>query len=98
MTDYLHVLTCTVEVGEGSPTVQWLDSDGVVTTGGDITVGASDTSGTTTTLTLIFDPLYTSHGGEYTCQSEVGSVMREDMMDVCVQSELYLQIVHCEKL
>ena len=63
-------LTCTVEANV-PPTVQWLYSSNgtVVTNVSDITVGIQRTTGSTTTLTLSFNPLHTSHGGQYTCQS-----------------------------
>ena len=67
-------LTCTVEANV-PPTVQWLySSNGTeVTNGSAITVGTERTTGSTTTLTLSFDPLHTSHGGQYTCQSTIDS-------------------------
>ena len=63
-------LTCTVEANV-LPTVQWLYSSygTAVTNGSDITVGTQRTTGSTTILTLSFNPLHTSHGGQYTCQS-----------------------------
>ena len=65
-----YKLICTVEANV-PPTVQWLySSNGSrVTNGSDITVGTLRTTGSTTTLTLSFNPLHTSHGGQYTCQS-----------------------------
>ena len=83
-------LTCSVIVSAGSPSIQWQYCNGSnVTTGGDITVGSQETSGTTvTTLTLTFNPLHTSHGGEYSCRSVVqGTVERTAMENVTVQSE-----------
>ena len=82
--------TCSVNVSAGSQSIKWQYSNGSnVTTGGDITVGSPETSGTTvTTLTLTFNPLLTSHGGEYTCRSVVQeTVERTAMIDVTVQSE-----------
>ena len=84
-------LTCSVIVSAGSPSIQWQYSNGgEVTTGGDITVGSPDldTSGNTTTLILMFNPLQTSRGGEYICRSVVeGTVERTAMENVTVQSE-----------
>ena len=65
-------LTCTVEANV-RPTVQWLDTNGsAVTNGSDITVETQRINGSTTILTLSFNPLHTSHGGQYTCQSTAG--------------------------
>ena len=63
-------LTCTVEANV-PPTVQWLyTSNGTaVTNNSDITVGTQRTTDSTTILTLSFNPLHTSHGGQYTCRS-----------------------------
>ena len=67
-------LTCTVMVVNGLvvvPQVMWL-KNGV---NGDIGQSVSSTSGVvstnTTTLTLQFNPLYTSHGGQYSCIANV---------------------------
>ena len=67
-------LTCTVESNVPS-TVQWLYSSNgtAVTNGSNITVGTQRTTNSTTTLTLSFNPLSTSHGGQYTCQSTIDS-------------------------
>ena len=67
-------LTCTVEANV-QPTVQWLYSSNgdEVTNDSNITVGTPRTTGSTTTLTLSFNPLHTSHGGQYTCQSMIGA-------------------------
>ena len=70
-------MTCTVRTVEGLqnvPTVEWLDEAGNrVTTGRDITVGSAMTSGTMTTLALVFSPLRVSHGGEFTCRASITS-------------------------
>ena len=67
-------MTCTVE-SNVPPTVQWLYSSNgtAVTNGSNITVGTQRTINSTTTLTLSFNPLHTSHGGLYTCQSIIGT-------------------------
>ena len=64
-------LICTVEANVPL-TVQWLYSSNgtpVVTSGSGITVRIQRKTGSTTTLTLSFNPLHTFHGGQYTCQS-----------------------------
>ena len=65
-------LTCTVEANVPQ-TVQWLYSSNgsEVTSSGNITVETERTTNSTTTLTLSFSPLHTSHGGQYTCQSKI---------------------------
>ena len=67
-------LTCTVE-SNVPPTIQWLYSStgSRVTNDGNITVETQTATGSTTTLTLSFSPLHTSHGGLYTCQSTIDS-------------------------
>ena len=84
-----YTLTCRVIVSAGSPTIQWQYSNGnMVATGGDITVGSPETSGTVTTLILTFNPLLTTRGGEYICRSVVQeTVERTAMESVTVQSE-----------
>ena len=84
-----YSLTCSINVSAGSPSLQWQYSNGnVVATGGDITVSSQETSGSITTLTLTFNSLQTSHGGEYICRSVVeGTVERTAMENVTVQSE-----------
>ena len=67
-------LTCTVEANV-PPTVQWLycSNGSEVTNGSGITIGTQRTTVSTTTLTLSFNPLHTSHGGQYICQSMIGT-------------------------
>ena len=93
-------MTCTVRTVEGLqnlPTVEWLDETGNrVTTGGDITVGTTMTSGTMTKLSLVFSPLQVSHRGEFTCQASITSpappqqLTKSAEWDLIVDSE-YLQ-------
>ena len=76
----MYTLTCSVIV-PGTPSIQWQYSNGSdVTTGDGITVSAG---------VLTFNPLRTSHGGEYTCQAtaETPSVVRTAMWNVTVQSK-----------
>ena len=69
----MYTLTCTVTVVENlvaQPTVEWLDSNNNTVSGSDITVGSVMSSGNGMfTLTLEFNPLHTSHGGQYTCRA-----------------------------
>ena len=91
-----YVLTCTVmEEIEGltnMPSLQWLDpSDQVVVDGEGVTVGQIQQTDTTAMLVLTFDPVRTSHGGEYTCQgtleSPPGPLMNTSEQTVTVQSK-----------
>ena len=91
-----YVLTCTVmEEVEGlsnMPSLQWLDpSDQVVANGEGVTVGQIQQTDITGMLILTFDPVRTSHGGEYTCQgtlkSPPGPLMNTSEQIVTVQSK-----------
>ena len=76
----MYTLTCSVDV-PGTSSIQWQYSNGSdVTTGDGITVSEG---------VLTFNPLRTSHGGEYTCQAtaETTSVVRTAMWNVIVQSK-----------
>ena len=87
-------LTCTVTVVEYLtvvPTVQW--SGGSVGLEDGVTESDTSHDGVNSTRTLTFSPLRTSHGAEYTCQTEISissnSVMKIDSgrENVIVQSE-----------
>ena len=91
-----YVLTCIVMeeiVGlTNMPSLQWLDpSDQVVADGEGITVGQIQRTDTTAMLVLTFDPVRTSHGGEYTCQgtleSPTGTLRNTSEQTVTVQSK-----------
>ena len=65
-----YTLTCTVMVVNGLvvvPQVIWLKNGTSVV--GDVTSGMA--SANTTTLTLQFNPLHTSNGGQYSCIANV---------------------------
>ena len=70
-----YVLTCTVMVIDGmnlALSVEWVGPDGVVVASeGNRTVGQVETQGTTSTLTLSFNPVLSSHGGRYTCRAAI---------------------------
>ena len=66
-----YTLTCTVMVVNGLavvPQVMWL-KNGTSVVGGNVTSGM--VSANTTTLTLQFNPLHTSNGGQYFCIANV---------------------------
>ena len=89
------VLTCTVTVVEHltvTPTVQW--SRGSVGSSTSVTESETTNSGVTNSRTLTFSPLSTSHGAEYTCQTESSipainvTSSGSDSRAVMVQSQL----------
>ena len=88
-----YSLTCTaIEEGDvhETPQMQWIGPDGaVVTDTGRITVGSTETTGMTTTSSLLFDPLSVSHDGVYTCQAYVELIhqMRSSSHPVTVRSK-----------
>ena len=90
-------LTCTVDVSI-QPIVQWIHPNGTIVTNiSGITVSLPERAGNITTLTLTFNPLSTSHGGPYTCQSEVNEALstQNSTGNITVQSELLnILIVH----
>ena len=68
-----YTLVCRVSVVEGivDPDVVWLDSNGMTVSGLDIAVGRPSIEGSVVTRNLTFNPLHTSHGGEYTCRASI---------------------------
>lgn len=58
----------------GSVTVQWIGPEGSPVVNSDsVQVGTPLMTGRTTSLSLQFTSLFTSHGGEYTCQADLAS-------------------------
>ena len=90
-----YALTCIVmeePVGlTNMPSLQWLDSSDQVVADGSTTVGQIQQTDTTAMLVLTFDPVQTSHGGEYICQgtleSPPGLLMNTSEQTVTVQSK-----------
>ena len=91
-----YQLICTVEVVEGlvvQPTVAWLDPPNQPASQPNIAVGTAQWEGVSTTLALTFNPLRTSHMGQYTCQAIVNiqevfiDVMGMQTVDVVVASK-----------
>ena len=72
-TDY--TLTCTVTVIEGMTlpvTVEWVWPDGsVVASEGNRMVGEVEVQGRVSTLSLSFNPVFSSDGGSYTCRAAI---------------------------
>ena len=92
-------MTCVV-TAESSPTaIEWMDSQGGTIVSGDgITLGdVTMEDNTTSSRSLQFSPLRTSHGGEYTCQATVESEITSGSVDVNVQGELTVKLlIHVE--
>ena len=98
-------LTCTVTVADwavlsvGIVTLEWMDSDGITLSGGgDLTLGDQMGSSPTFIHTLEFNPLRTSHGGQYTCQAmsdAEGITSVTANVNVTVQSELQYRTYVC---
>lgn len=58
----------------GDVSIRWVGPDGIaITSGGSLQLESSQVSGNVNYLTLQFSPLYTSHGGVYTCESTFDS-------------------------
>ena len=72
----MFTLSCRVTVVEGlvaQPDVIWVDSGGNAVMSGvnDVNVGNVMRSGRESTLGLEFNPLHTSHGGQYICRATI---------------------------
>ena len=83
-------VTCIVDVSV-HPLVQWIYPNGdTVTNSSGIVVGSPVTVGNITNLTLMFNPLLTSHRGQYICQSRVvaASSMQSENTNITVECEL----------
>ena len=96
-----YTLTCTalelIDCLKNMPSLQWLDSSGSAVNGTDITVGELQITDSAAILALTFDPVHTSHAGEYSCQAMlespavVGSVM-ESVVNTIIVSSKSLQL------
>ena len=76
----IYSLTCTVSKISGfvnSPTATWTTGGVAVYNGNDITV-SSTTNDTSSSSTLTFDPLRTSHEGIYMCLGSLNSPARDE--------------------
>ena len=91
-----YTLTCIVieeVVGlTNLPSLQWQNSSGQeIVNGEGITVGEVQQTDTTAILVLTFDPVRTSHGGQYSCQgtleSPPGLLMNTSEQTVTVSSK-----------
>ncbi len=98
-----RTLSCVTSVVEGlvvDPSVTWMHSDGsVVLSGEQIAVGSPEVMSNTTTLTLTFTPLHTSHGGEYVClasitikEVSIEGLSSTAAVNVTVNGKLWVQV------
>ena len=93
----VYTLTCSARVVENlavEPDIQWLYTNGTTVGGGNITVGAVRMTGNMFTRNLTFNPLHTSHGGKYICNTSINvsaisliGISNESSLDVTVQSK-----------
>ncbi len=87
------VLTCfiTRELDiTGNINLQWIGPDGdQVGSMGPVVEGSPMTSGATTSLSLQFTTLFTSHGGEYGCQANL--VSQDTMYNVSALQDVIIQ-------
>ena len=104
----VYSLTCTVSKTVGglinSPTATWTTGGVAVTNGNGITVSTMATSETAISI-QIFDPLRTSHNGQYSCDGTLTSQALDETltpsmtMELRVQSQLYVHVLlmqpHC---
>ena len=90
-----YSLTCSVRLEQElrqSPVIEWIGPDGRVMENGtpvDVSLSSSPT-----TMTLLFSPLHTSHGGTYWCRATVTDaaakivIMNSSSVNVTVESKL----------
>ncbi len=68
-----YTLSCTAtEVISGltnTPTLEWVDEQGMTVSGGDVMVQNTTMTDTSATQTLTFSSISTSRGGMYTCRA-----------------------------
>jgi len=58
----------------GDVSIRWVGPDGIaISSGGFVQLEPPQLSGNVRSLTIQFSPLYTSHGGVYTCESTFDS-------------------------
>ena len=98
----VYTLVCMVKVVDGMvavPDVVWMKDGGVLVNGTNIILTRT-VSGGKNTLNLTFNPLLTSHGGQYTCAANISdqNVTNSLRVNVSVQSVFKIQYsvtCHC---
>ena len=91
----VHSLMCMVKVVDGLvvvPVVVWMKDGGILVNGSNIILTRT-VSGGISTLNLTFNPLLTSHGGQYTCAANISdqNVTNSLRVNVSVQSVFNIQ-------
>ncbi|KAL5486725.1 hypothetical protein EMCRGX_G019242 [Ephydatia muelleri] len=103
----VYSLVCMVKVVDGLevvPDVVWMKDGGVLVNGTNTTLTRT-VSGGNSTLNLTFNPLLTSHGGQYTCVATISipqlslsitnsdvSVLSTQTLNVTITSDTHLQM------
>ena len=98
----VYTLVCMVKVVDGLvvvPDVVWMKDGGVLVNGTNIILTRT-VSGGNSTLNLTFNPLLTSHGGQYICAANISdqNVTNSLAVNVSVQSVFnikYSVTCHC---
>ena len=90
------ILTCTISEDitglVAMPTAIWLNPDSEpVLPGNDITIATPPPSDRVAITTLTFNPLKTSHNGEYTCSGTITSLAQEGTIAVSERGDVSVQ-------
>ena len=93
----VYTLTCSARVVENlfvEPNIQWLYTNGAIVGGTNVTIGTTRMTGDVFTRNLIFCPLHTSHGRQYTCRTSINisaislsGISSESSINITVQSK-----------
>ena len=88
-----YTLVCTVTEEEdinGVPTVNWIgpDAQTLETSSSDDITLTRQVSGLTTMVSLHFNPLRASHGGEYTCRAVLATVGFDELKTIDLEVEV----------
>ena len=93
----VHTLTCNATVVENlavRPDIEWLYTNGTAVDGSNITVGTIMMTNNVFTRNLTFNPLRTSDGGQYICNTSINlssislkGISSESSLNVTVQSK-----------
>ncbi len=68
----MYAITCNVSLNQNlrqTPVMEWVGPSGLVLNDNSLENVSLSTSSPSTTLTLLFTPLHTSHAGSYVCRA-----------------------------